>query len=237
MVSKTNPHFFNIINITNPSHMDQPKKKKLTEDMTAYHRAYRQKHHIKLQKQSRDYRENNKESLKKRRKAKRLRIHHEPDLVARQALIDKVERQRGWVDVVDCFRIIDVFVDIYGDSGINIDAFTEEDQVIYMYDKIKNYNSYTTNVCNKCSIEKPITEFYKRLNTYTNICKICIKNDIDDEKREKRRLYAIKWREKNGKEYYEQNKEIILKRQKRNKTKNKSTDDPTLSIKNDLGDT
>lgn len=201
--------------------MNQPQKKKLTEDMTAYHRAYRQKHYIKLHQQQRAYRENNKESLKKRRKAKRLRIHHEPDMVARQALIEKVESQRGWVDVVDCLRIIGVFVDIYGDSDINIDGFTEEEQVIYMYDKIKNYNSYTTNLCNKCGIEKPITEFYKRLNTYTNVCKTCIKNDIDDEKREKRRLYAIEWRKKNGKEYYEQNKEVILERQKRSRKSKK----------------
>ena len=92
-----------------------------------------------------------------------------------------------------------------------------------------------TIICNKCGIEKDVSNFDFRKDTgrYRNTCKECrkkISNEYylshKEELSEKNRAYGKKYRIENkeklsqkGKEYYEQNKDKIKIRHKRNNAK------------------
>jgi hypothetical protein len=53
-----------------------------------------------------------------------------------EILLEDLERKRYWVDLLDCYKIIDTFIDIYGVKYTN---FSVEDELFYMVEKIKEY--------------------------------------------------------------------------------------------------
>lgn len=53
-------------------------------------------------------------------------------------LINKIEAQYGYVDYLDCFKIVDIYTELYGIT-YNYDLKLEYELMI-MYDKIKRYD-------------------------------------------------------------------------------------------------
>jgi hypothetical protein len=106
-------------------------------------------------------------------------------------------------------------------------------------------------ICNKCKIKKPSTEFYKKLDGLSSMCKKCIgeqKKEYNKRNKERIREYQKQYREENkdkakeyqkqyreenkdkAKEYYKKNREKKLVRVKRWQQKVK--DDPYRKFKN-----
>ena len=56
-------------------------------------------------------------------------------------LIADIEMKRGYADIIDCYKVIDVYVDIF---GVEYTELKTEDEVMYMYTKLKHY--YKRNV-------------------------------------------------------------------------------------------
>jgi hypothetical protein len=53
-----------------------------------------------------------------------------------EILLEDLERKRYWVDLLDCYKIIDTFIDIY---GVKYTKLSVEDELCYMLEKIKEY--------------------------------------------------------------------------------------------------
>lgn len=77
--------------------------------------------------------------------------------------------------------------------------------------------------CSKCSLDKPLTDFYKRLGNLTAKCKICIKAEMKeryDANPEKDKEYSKKYREENplkGREYIKQYRKDYPDKEKESK--------------------
>lgn len=74
-----------------------------------------------------------------------------------------------------------------------------------------------TKVCNKCSIEKPLDEFYKSGKYYRGKCKECINLYNKNNRQDYYKKYRLDNKEKRNeynKKYYKENKEIIKEKYK-----------------------
>lgn len=99
----------------------------------------------------------------------------------RLKLIEKVEKQNGYVDIIDAYRICSVYTDIFGYSNMfgkqDINKLPVLEQLIIMYDEIKKHtDSDIKKVCSECGKEKNILDFYKSSSNrdgYYKSCKYC----------------------------------------------------------------
>jgi hypothetical protein len=79
--------------------------------------------------------------------------------------------------------------------------------------------------CTKCGLEKPLTDFYKRLGDTTAKCKVCIKSEMKERyvaNPEKDKEYSKKYRElhpNKGKEYIKQYRKDHPEKDKETKAK------------------
>lgn len=118
-------------------------------------------------------------------------------------LINKIELQRGFVDYIDCYRIINIYEQLYYDA-INIDAMDPMDQIVYMYSKIKDYKKEDIFICNSCNNSLPSSCFskYKASKSgFNHMCKSCAKEYrlklIEEGRISDRSEYNKKWRIEN----------------------------------------
>lgn len=88
--------------------------------------------------------------------------------------IEKVERQRGWVDLIDIYRLIHFFTEKW---GVEITNLPIEDELMYMWMKLREDKSNRTKVCYKCRIEKCLDDYHYNNHTKDNrssYCKVCM---------------------------------------------------------------
>lgn len=52
-------------------------------------------------------------------------------------LLKKIELNKGNVDELDCFRLVDLYTEIYGEKYTRLDR---EYEMLYYYEKLKEYN-------------------------------------------------------------------------------------------------
>ncbi len=114
----------------------------------------------------------------------------------KEELLEKIERQAGYIDVIDAYRLISVYTDEF---GILKTTLSVEDELIYMYMKLKgdsrikkkDLESGKVKICKFCKIEKKHHEFnsyyYKEEKRRVATCKECMKNQ--KELLEKRQDY------------------------------------------------
>lgn len=107
----------------------------------------------------------------------------------RKELVNKINKQAGYADAVDAYRICDVYTELFGVKFFDTqkNPMDIKDQLIIMWDKIVNYGEviesdyYYTNelckACNKCGIIKPLNEYHKRarnkIDGHNLDCKVC----------------------------------------------------------------
>jgi hypothetical protein len=79
--------------------------------------------------------------------------------MTKEDLLKKIEKQVGYIDAVDAFRLISLYTDEF---GILKTKLSIEDELIYMYMKLRGYNNGKANdiessklkICTRCKIEK-----------------------------------------------------------------------------------
>jgi hypothetical protein len=107
----------------------------------------------------------------------------------REELIKKINKQAGFVDVLDAFRICDVYTDLYGVQYFDTqkEPMDIEDQLILMWEKIKDYDKLINNSnwvnkqevtkpCHKCHVIKPLNDYHKcrkHEDGHKIDCKVC----------------------------------------------------------------
>jgi hypothetical protein len=106
--------------------------------------------------------------------------------MTKKEIIEKIERQAGYIDAVDALCLISVFTDEF---GIVMTKMDKEDELTWMYMKLKGYkekdktksaNFFERNkskICRGCKIEKKHYEFksyyYKDVKTRKSTCMDC----------------------------------------------------------------
>lgn len=112
-------------------------------------------------------------------------------MITEKEFIDKVNKQRGWVDTVDAFLLVHFFTQRF---GIIYTDLSIEDELIYMWEKLKSddvgYVIPTHKTCARCKGERSINDFYKSKGNKDgkeNTCKVC------------RRDYMGKWMDNHNK--------------------------------------
>ena len=130
----------------------------------------------------------------------------------REEIIQKIEKQRGFCDTIDAFRIVGVYTDLYGVEYH--DNLSVEEELIYMYSMIKSFDDVNDfkptdeKVCGKCKLSKQRTEFSKNSlsrDKKDKYCKACNKINTDKHKRRTPEEIERKKREKElVKELFEQ---------------------------------
>jgi hypothetical protein len=113
--------------------------------------------------------------------------------MTREELIIKIENQRGLIDYIDAFIICDVYTDLYG-IEIGKDKLDIEDELIYMWVRIKNYKP--GKICSFCGEKKMMDEFHNNksmIDKKQRRCKECsIKSQIKyKENRNKKKSLSI----------------------------------------------
>lgn len=111
----------------------------------------------------------------------------------REELIKKIERQRGYIDAVDAFAVVSIFTDLYGVKYY--DNLTIEEELIVMWDKIKNYKEKTSYIvsdndlltCPCCKETKEAKHFYKARDRKNGRKSECSKCSV---------IYQRQWKEK-----------------------------------------
>jgi hypothetical protein len=88
--------------------------------------------------------------------------------------IEKVKRQGGWVDIVDVYRLIDLYTERF---GILFTELSIEDELMYMWIKIQEVDNLMKR-CNTCDELKPMDEFHKNVKMRDGksyYCRVCAK--------------------------------------------------------------
>ena len=97
--------------------------------------------------------------------------------------INRVDKNSGYIDFVDAFRLLNYYIEIFGVKYM--DRISIEDELIYYYGEIKLFiRRKITNIkyfrkkCNACKEVKTLNEFSKRRNSPDKLeykCRACIK--------------------------------------------------------------
>lgn len=94
-------------------------------------------------------------------------------------LLEKIERQSGYIDHIDAFRLISAFTDEF---GVVYTTLQPEDELRWMFLKLKGYNIRTVQFekpekeCIKCKETKNIDDFAKNIATKdgrNSSCRLC----------------------------------------------------------------
>lgn len=106
----------------------------------------------------------------------------------KEDFIEKINRQRGWADVIDLYMLIHIYTDEF---GILYTDLKIEDELIYMWEKINEVKVEKvisdTKKCSGCGVVKDMKCFYKKEKSddgKTSRCSVCI------------REYMSKWNKK-----------------------------------------
>lgn len=102
-----------------------------------------------------------------------------------EIFINKIQRQSGFVDVIDAYKLISHYVDIFGIKYM--DKLDIEEELMCYYEELKSYikggdTMILRKKCNGCKEVKPINEYSKRNDGYEYKCKGCIKIYSDKRK-------------------------------------------------------
>lgn len=102
--------------------------------------------------------------------------------------INKVNKQRGWIDEIDAWRLVDIYEEI--PNRRNIDNMKVEDQLIYMYQFIigRTKVNITTKKCASCGEVKELDSFYKdkkRPDGLSPRCAECTRKYINEWRNKK----------------------------------------------------
>jgi hypothetical protein len=101
-------------------------------------------------------------------------------------LLEKIEKQHGWVDVIDAYTIIHLFTEEF---GIIQTALSVENELTYMLMRLRGdavlWTDFETKkkLCTKCGEEKFATEFQVNVamkDGRSSRCKACINGRAKD---------------------------------------------------------
>lgn len=179
------------------------KIEKRKEYQREYYRKYRLEHAEYFRQYRNIYYHDNKLRIKQGKLMKYAMSLEDIDMIERQKLIDKIDNQRGFVDYIDCYRIINVYCNMcFG--GENIDQMNPMDQIVLMYDRIKNYKKEEFYICKSCNKLLPSYCFFKykaSKSGFNHKCKSCTKEYriklIEEGRISDRKIYNKEWREIN----------------------------------------
>lgn len=104
--------------------------------------------------------------------------------------IEKVNKQRGFIDAVDAWRLIHFFTEKWG--VMYYDKLSIEDELCLMWMKLQEDKSTNKKKCSKCKEYKLLDDFNKDKNKRDgrcNYCKVCIV--YYNKKRNDKKKYVI----------------------------------------------
>lgn len=79
--------------------------------------------------------------------------------MTKEQFIQKVNKQRGWIDELDAYRLVSIFTDNF---GVIYTELPIEMELLYMWEKLNEVeNEKKTKICTNCKIEKELDDFYK----------------------------------------------------------------------------
>ena len=102
--------------------------------------------------------------------------------MTKQEILSKIEKQSGYINVVDALILTSVFTDEFGVVNTNM---ATEDELRWMYMKLKGwtesdndkYEKHLLKTCTQCNIEKRHIKFkrsyYKNIRSREAICIEC----------------------------------------------------------------
>jgi hypothetical protein len=106
-------------------------------------------------------------------------------------LLDRIDRNGGWIDHIDAFELISVYVE---DQGIIYTTLSIEEELSLMYYRLKGYKVFEEDFtqtkikkCLKCGIKQKLTNFSKNWSYQDNRssrCNICMSKDPEQSRKE-----------------------------------------------------
>ena len=136
----------------------------------------------------------------------------------REELIEKINNQSGYIDMVDAYRICSVYTDLFGVNNFERsklgrrDGLSTEEQLIIMWDKINNYEVEVkkelyvdlnkTKICVGCNEEKKLYDYHKDKKCkdgrkiYCKVCSIKLANEYKEKRLLEDQDYQKKLNEK-----------------------------------------
>jgi hypothetical protein len=94
--------------------------------------------------------------------------------------IEKVNKQRGYIGVLDAWRLIHFFTEKW---GVIYTELPIENELIYMWLKLQEEKK---KYCKKCDTYKDMNDFHNNIKGTNGKCAYC--KDCSSEYRKKRRL-------------------------------------------------
>jgi hypothetical protein len=81
----------------------------------------------------------------------------------REELIEKIKRQAGYVDMLDAYRVVDVYTTLFGVEYFDTrkQTLSVQEELILMWDRINRYEEIVSN------------DDYIDVNTKTKVCFTC----------------------------------------------------------------
>ena len=108
-------------------------------------------------------------------------------ILTHKQLLRKLEIQNGQADLVDAFRIVALYTELYGVKYY--EKLSIEEELILMYEKLKEYKwskksiDYDINkdskVCRRGNEEKLLREFYKKTDAKDGRNNTCAKCSVE----------------------------------------------------------
>ena len=107
-------------------------------------------------------------------------IINQNDFIEAKLFVERIEKNSGYVDFVDTYRLISYYVDIFGIQFTH--KLSIEEELIIYYDKLKKFFA-TTNKdnftklyykkCSSCNLTKNKSEFSIRRQAPDGLCYKC----------------------------------------------------------------
>jgi hypothetical protein len=122
----------------------------------------------------------------------------------KEQLLDRIERNGGWIDHIDAFQLLSIYIEEF---GVIYTALSIDEELSLIYYRLKGYEVFEEDFtdlkvkkCIRCGIEQRLTHFGKNWNLRdgrTATCKICHRLDPERSRKE--------WEEKEKKKSLAQN--------------------------------
>lgn len=100
-----------------------------------------------------------------------------------EEFVNKIQSKSGFVDVIDAYRLVSYYTDVFGVRFI--ENISPEEELIIYYDELKSVimnGTLDKKKCSSCNEVKSIEDYSKRKEGYEYKCKVCIKIYSDKRK-------------------------------------------------------
>lgn len=106
-------------------------------------------------------------------------------------LLDRIDRNGGWIDHIDAFQLLSVYVEEF---GVIYTALSIDEELSLIYYRLKGYEVFEEDFtdlkvkkCIRCGIKQKLTDFGKnwsRIDGRMATCKICFRLDPERSRKE-----------------------------------------------------